>query len=178
MGKGKPDATVAFSAIASPLVDSAVEQARHIAQAPAVEGIHQLRVTLRSLLTLWWFYRPLMEARKYALQRSSLKSIACAAGMARDYDILIELLRRNDKCSAADIAAYRPPANPLCRLAGKYSHPSRTDMLAGSSGASFRKLGPWSGQPTASSCTGPGCTSSETATPTHQAGDHRRQARP
>lgn len=105
MGKGKPDATVAFSAIASPLVDSAVEQARRIAQAPAVEGIHQLRVTLRSLLTLWWFYRPLMEARKYALQRNSLKSIACAAGMARDYDILIELLRRNDKCSAADIAA-------------------------------------------------------------------------
>lgn len=105
MGKGKPDTAVAFSAIASPLVDSAVEQAWDIARAPAVEGIHQLRVTLRSLLTLWWLYRPLMDARKYARQRSSLKSIACAAGMVRDYDILIELLRRNDKCSAASIAA-------------------------------------------------------------------------
>ena len=52
MGKGKPDAAVAFSAIASPLVDSAVEQAWHIAREPAAEGIHQLRVALRNLLTL------------------------------------------------------------------------------------------------------------------------------
>lgn len=105
MGKGKSGAKAAFSALATPLVDSAVEQARDIARVPDVEGIHQLRVTLRSLLTLWWFYRPLMEAREYARQRSSLKSIASAAGMARDYDILIELLRRHDKCSAAGIAA-------------------------------------------------------------------------
>lgn len=105
MGKGKSGAKAAFSTLTTPLVESAVEQAWDIARAPDVEGIHQLRVTLRSLLTLWWFYRPLMEAREYARQRSSLKSIASAAGMARDYDILIELLRRNDKCSAAGIAA-------------------------------------------------------------------------
>lgn len=105
MGKGKPDAAVAFSAIASPLVDSAVEQARHIAREPAAEGIHQLRVALRNLLTLWWLYRPLMGAEEYARQRGCLKSIAGAAGKARDYDILIELLSRHGKCSAAGIAA-------------------------------------------------------------------------
>lgn len=105
MGKGKPDAAVAFSAIASPLVDSAVEQARHIAREPAAEGIHQLRVALRNLLTLWWLYRPLIGAEEYARQRGCLKSIASAAGKARDYDILIELLSRHGKCSAAGIAA-------------------------------------------------------------------------
>lgn len=105
MGKGKPDAAVAFLAIASPLVDSAVEQARHIAREPAAEGIHQLRVALRNLLTLWWLYRPLMGAEEYARQRGCLKSIAGAAGKARDYDILIELLSRHGKCSAAGIAA-------------------------------------------------------------------------
>lgn len=105
MGKGKPDAAVAFSAIASPLVDLAVEQAWHIAREPAAEGIHQLRVALRNLLTLWWLYRPLMGTEEYARHRGCLKSIASAAGKARDYDILIELLRRHDKCSAAGIAA-------------------------------------------------------------------------
>ena len=148
MGKGKPDATVAFSAIASPLVDSAVEQARHIARAPEVEGIHQLRVTLRSLLTLWWFYRPLMEARKYALQRSSLKSIACAAGMARDYDILIELLRRNDKCSAAGIAAISAARESALQAGREILSPSHIQTcLQEALMQASASLRPGSGQP-------------------------------
>ncbi|WP_294255871.1 CHAD domain-containing protein [uncultured Comamonas sp.] len=105
MGKGRSGAKAAFSALASPLVDSAVEQAWDLARVPAVEGIHQLRITLRSLMTLWWLYRPLLDAQGYARQRSSLKSIAIAAGKARDYDILIELLGRHDKCGAAAMAA-------------------------------------------------------------------------
>lgn len=148
MGKGKPDATVAFSAIASPLVDSAVEQARHIARAPEVEGIHQLRVTLRRLLTLWWFYRPLMEARKYALQRSSLKSIACAAGMARDYDILIELLRHNDKCSAAGIAAISAARESALQAGREILSPSHIQTcLQEALAQASASLGPGSGQP-------------------------------
>ena len=148
MGKGKPDAAVAFSAIASPLVDSAVEQAWDIARAPAVEGIHQLRVTLRTLLTLWWLYRPLMEARKYALQRSSLKSITCAAGMVRDYDILIELLRRNDKCSAAGIAAISA-ARESAMQAGReiLSPPHIQARLQEALAQASASLRPGSGQP-------------------------------
>jgi hypothetical protein len=148
MGKGKTGAKAAFSALATPLVDSAVEQARDIARVPDVEGIHQLRVTLRSLLTLWWFYRPLMEAREYARQRSSLKSIANAAGMARDYDILIELLRRNDKCSAAGIAALST-ARESALQAGRenLSPPHIQTRLQEALAQTSASLGPGSGQP-------------------------------
>ena len=98
--RGKPSAETAFADLAFPLVDSAIEQAREIAREPSVEGLHQLRTTMRSLQSLWWFYRPLTGAGDYARQRSVFKSIANAAGQARDYDILLALLSLQEKGAA------------------------------------------------------------------------------
>lgn len=118
MAKGKtgrypPGAATAFPDLASPLVDTAIEQAREIAMEPSAEGLHQLRITMRRLQSLWWFYRPLTGAREYARQRNTFKSIANAAGKARDYDILIKLLSlrgRSTAESAPQILAAREAA--------------------------------------------------------------------
>lgn len=118
MGHGKASRTAqcaetAFSDLASPVVDTAIEQAREVAQEPSVEGFHQLRITMRILLTLWWFYRPLTDSKKYTRQRAILKSIASAAGKARDYDILVEMLRLQGKStsvSTPEISATRHAA--------------------------------------------------------------------
>lgn len=118
MGNGKASritqcAETAFSDLASSIVDTAIEQAREVAREPSVEGFHQLRISMRILLTLWWFYRPLTDSRKYTRQRAMLKSIASAAGKARDYDILVELLRLQGKSSSVsthEISAARDAA--------------------------------------------------------------------
>ncbi|GGH58813.1 CHAD domain-containing protein [Comamonas phosphati] len=118
MGKGKTSrrklsAETALAGLAFPLVDSAIEQAREIAREPSVEGLHQLRTTMRSLQSLWWFYRPLTGAGEYTQRRSTFKSIANAAGRARDYDILLEMLRlrkQNTAVLAPEIQAIREAA--------------------------------------------------------------------
>lgn len=85
-------AEMAFLDHARPLIDSAVQQAWDIAREPSAEGLHQLRVSMRSLQTLWWLYRPLLGTEQYAQHRKIFRSIARAAGKVRDYDILCELL--------------------------------------------------------------------------------------
>jgi CHAD domain-containing protein len=110
MGKGKMSryrlsAETAFADFALPLVDAAIGHAGDIAREPSVEGLHQLRMAMRSLQSLWWFYRPLMGAREYARQRSVFKAIASAAGKARDHDILLELLSLRKKSVVVPVSA-------------------------------------------------------------------------
>lgn len=100
MDQGKqrePCAETAFSDIASPIVDEAIEQANGVASAPSAEGLHQLRITMRRLRSLWWSYRPLLDAGENTRQRDLFRSLADSAGKARDYDILIELLKLQHK---------------------------------------------------------------------------------
>lgn len=105
MGNGKMDqrerhepcAEAAFSDIASPIVDEAIEQAKGIATAPSAEGLHQLRITMRRLRSLWWSYRPLLDVGENTRQRELFRSLADSAGKARDYDVLIALLKVQQK---------------------------------------------------------------------------------
>lgn len=109
-GRCRRSAEAAFEDFASPLLALAAGQAGEIARKPFVEGLHQLRLTMRSLQSLWWFYRPLMDAGTYTRQRSTFQSIARAAGQARDYDILIQLLNLQEKSTAVpapDISTIR-----------------------------------------------------------------------
>ena len=89
-----PDETAetAFSGLAAPLVQEALKQAEGVVNEPSVEDLHQLRVTLRRLRSLWWAYRPLLDKGENTRQRALFKFLADAAGRTRDYDILIELL--------------------------------------------------------------------------------------
>lgn len=104
MGNGEMDqrvretyAGVAFLDIAPPIVDEAIEQTKEVAIAPSAEGLHQLRITMRRLRSLWWSYRPLLDAGENTRQRDLFKSLANSAGKARDYDILIALLKLQQK---------------------------------------------------------------------------------
>ncbi|WP_434716947.1 CHAD domain-containing protein [Paraburkholderia sp. A2RO-4L] len=102
MGNGKMDkrercAEAAFSDIASPIVDEAIKQAKEIAGDPSAEGLHQLRISMRRLRSLWWSYRPLLDMGENTRQRDLFRSLADSAGKARDYDILIELLKLQQK---------------------------------------------------------------------------------
>lgn len=82
----------AFSGLAAPLVDEAIEQANAVASAPSPEGLHQFRLTMRHLRSLWWSYRPLLDVGENTRQRGLFKSLADAAAKARNYDVLIALL--------------------------------------------------------------------------------------
>ncbi|MFX1695454.1 CHAD domain-containing protein [Paraburkholderia sp. A1RO-1] len=53
-----------FPDIASPIVDEAIKQAKEIAGDPSAEGLHQLRISMRRLRSLWWSYRPLLDMGK------------------------------------------------------------------------------------------------------------------
>ena len=94
-------AETAFSDIASPLCDAAIERAKGVAGDPSAEGLHQLRITMRRLRSLWWSYRPLLDAGENTRQRDLFRSLADSAGRARDYDILIELLTLQQKNGGA-----------------------------------------------------------------------------
>jgi len=97
----EPCAEVVFSDIASPIVDKAIEQAKGIAGDPSAEGLHQLRITMRRLRSLWWSYRPLLDVGENTRQRELFRSLADSAGKARDYDILIALLKLRQKDEVA-----------------------------------------------------------------------------
>ena len=85
-------AETAFAGLAAPLVQDTLKQAEGIVNGPSAEDLHQLRVSLRRLRSLWWAYRPLLDRVENTRQRALFKFLADAAGKTRDYDILIELL--------------------------------------------------------------------------------------
>ncbi|MFX1763529.1 CHAD domain-containing protein [Paraburkholderia sp. A1RI-2L] len=109
----EPYAEVAFSDIASPIIDEAIEQTKEVAGDPSAEGLHQLRITMRRLRSLWWSYRPLLDAGENTRQRDLFRSLADSAGKARDYDILIALLKlqqKDEKALPPEISAARQKA--------------------------------------------------------------------
>ena len=81
-----------FSMLAAPLVDEALSHNACIHADATPESLHQLRVALRRLRSLWWAYRPLLDKQENTRQRALYRFLADAAGSTRDWDILLELL--------------------------------------------------------------------------------------
>lgn len=103
---GEPSAQAAFASYAAPLVDHAIEDAKAVREDASPEALHKLRVSLRRLRSLWWAFEPLLEKGENTRQRALYKYLATAAGKTRDWDILIELLARENGANgeARDIA--------------------------------------------------------------------------
>ncbi|SAK60233.1 CHAD domain-containing protein [Caballeronia glebae] len=89
-------AEMRFSDLASPLIDEAMHHASSLDGNTDPEVLHKLRVALRRLRTLFWAYEPLLEDEFDTRQRALFKYLATAAGSARDWDILLELLHELD----------------------------------------------------------------------------------
>ena len=85
-------AQAAFASYAAPLVGHAIEHAHEVSEDTSPEALHQLRVSLRRLRSLWWAFEPLLEKGENTRRRELYKYLASAAGKTRDWDILIELL--------------------------------------------------------------------------------------
>lgn len=105
---GKPaeaasSAQAAFASYAAPLVDAAIEQANEVHEDTSPEALHKLRVSLRRLRSLWWAFKPLLDKGENTRQRALYKYLATAAGKTRDWDILIELIARDER-AAHDLA--------------------------------------------------------------------------
>ncbi|WP_245841473.1 CHAD domain-containing protein [Paraburkholderia ribeironis] len=92
----------AFASYAAPLVGHATELAAAAREDASPEALHQLRVSLRRLRSLWWAFEPLLEKNENARQRALFQYLANAAGKTRDWDIAIELLTQQDS-GASDI---------------------------------------------------------------------------
>lgn len=128
----EPCAETAFLDIALPIVDEAIERANGVAGDPSAEGLHQLRVTMRRLRSLWWSYRPLLDAGENTRQRDLFRSLADSAGRARDYDILIELLKlqqKNGKSLPPEFSGARQEALDVGREV--LSNPEMKTLLLG-----------------------------------------------
>ncbi|MEM5385551.1 CHAD domain-containing protein [Paraburkholderia phymatum] len=100
----EPHAESMFSALATPLVDEALARVAAIHADASPESLHQLRVALRRLRSLWWAYRPLVDKAENARQRTLYRDLADAAGRTRDWDILLELLA-GDEHTPRDVPA-------------------------------------------------------------------------
>lgn len=93
----EPSAEAAFASYAAPLVDDAIELANAVRQDASPEALHKLRVSLRRLRSLWWAFEPLLDKGENTRQRALYKYLATAAGKTRDWDILIELIARDER---------------------------------------------------------------------------------
>ena len=93
----EPSAEAAFASYAAPLVDDAIELANAVRQDASPEALHKLRVSLRRLRSLWWAFEPLLDKGENTRQRALYKYLANAAGKTRDWDILIELIARDER---------------------------------------------------------------------------------
>ncbi|MEX3934993.1 CHAD domain-containing protein [Paraburkholderia phymatum] len=98
----EPHAESTFSALATPLIDEALARVASIDADASPESLHQLRVALRRLRSLWWAYRPLLDEEENARQRALYRYLADVAGRTRDWDILLELLA-GDEDSPRDV---------------------------------------------------------------------------
>ncbi|MFM0340853.1 CHAD domain-containing protein [Paraburkholderia fungorum] len=97
----EPSAEAAFASYAAPLVDHAIEYAAAVRDDASPEALHQLRVSLRRLRSLWWAFEPLLDKGENTRQRALYKYLATAAGKTRDWDILIELIAQDDSGARA-----------------------------------------------------------------------------
>lgn len=88
----QPHAESTFATLATPLVHEALEQVAAIHAHASPESLHQLRVALRRLRSLWWAYAPLLDREESTRHRALYRYLADAAGKTRDWDILLELL--------------------------------------------------------------------------------------
>ncbi|RKE38012.1 CHAD domain-containing protein [Paraburkholderia sp. BL23I1N1] len=86
----------AFASYAAPIVDEAIEHANAVREDTSPEALHQLRVSLRRLRSLWWAFEPLLDKGENTRQRALYKYLATAAGKTRDWDILIELIAQDE----------------------------------------------------------------------------------
>lgn len=93
----EPSAEAAFASYAAPLVDDAIELANAVREDASPEALHKLRVSLRRLRSLWWAFEPLLDKGEITRQRALYKYLATAAGKTRDWDILIELIARDER---------------------------------------------------------------------------------
>ena len=93
----EPSAEAAFASYAAPLVDDAIELANAVREDASPEALHKLRVSLRRLRSLWWAFEPLLDKGENTRQRALYKYLATAAGKTRDWDILIELIARDER---------------------------------------------------------------------------------
>ncbi|CAE6795999.1 CHAD domain-containing protein [Paraburkholderia nemoris] len=93
----EPSAEAAFASYAAPLVDDAIELANAVREDASPEALHKLRVSLRRLRSLWWAFEPLLDKGENTRQRALYKYLANAAGKTRDWDILIELIARDER---------------------------------------------------------------------------------
>ncbi|CAE6846978.1 CHAD domain-containing protein [Paraburkholderia nemoris] len=93
----QPSAEAAFASYAAPLVDDAIELANAVREDASPEALHKLRVSLRRLRSLWWAFEPLLDKGENTRQRALYKYLANAAGKTRDWDILIELIARDER---------------------------------------------------------------------------------
>ncbi|NPT61687.1 CHAD domain-containing protein [Paraburkholderia elongata] len=87
----------AFASYAAPLVVDAIEHANAVREDASPESLHQLRVSLRRLRSLWWAFEPLLDKGENTRQRALYKYLATAAGKTRDWDILIELITQDER---------------------------------------------------------------------------------
>ena len=56
------------------------------------EGVHQMRVTLRQLRSIFRLYRPLLPGEQYDALVGNLKWLAGAIGPSRDWDVFVDLI--------------------------------------------------------------------------------------
>jgi CHAD domain-containing protein len=92
----EPSAEAAFASYAAPLVEHAIESANVVREDASAEPLHELRVSLRRLRSLWWAFEPLQDKDENTRQRALYKYLATAAGKTRDWDILIELIGQHE----------------------------------------------------------------------------------
>jgi CHAD domain-containing protein len=87
-------------------IDSALASARALESDPGPEPLHELRVALRRLRSIWWAYAPLLEGQQVAAHREQFRRLADAAGATRDWDVLHEILV-DDKRTAGAVPLLR-----------------------------------------------------------------------
>ncbi|ALL64861.1 Adenylate cyclase [Paraburkholderia caribensis MBA4] len=103
-----------FAALAAPLVDQALSHNASIHADASPESLHQLRVALRRLRSLWWAYGPLLDRQENTRQRALYRFLADAAGKTRDWDILLELLASETNETSEPGEDGAPRAAPVC----------------------------------------------------------------
>ncbi|MEJ0069375.1 MAG: CHAD domain-containing protein [Pseudomonadota bacterium] len=92
------------------------------------EGIHQLRVAIRHMKTLFYLFRPYIAATDYEVVRNALTRFGKTLGGARDWDVFGDLLLANAATYRSTQDASREAA-VLARPIRNRSHRQVVDMI-------------------------------------------------